>query len=311
MQKKPYSMIPALADRTYLYLFNYAGDPDDFDLDQGAFDTELAKHACLGNSCAENGIGLTGTDLTVTDATTYYTIETSTATTFDASQVKCPIVFFKGKAIPYSHYNGASPPSTTNGLITLTTATYADYTDVETDYVVYYSDHLTAYLISAEVGGVTLPIDTNSFNAVGHEEPVYVVTKRGTADGTGSVNVIMDLTAHLMDTLTAPVNWPGEELQKRIYGSDWTVQAGWDARNPLQAPTQPFGIALLKHSGKSYGAAQGNVWAVLTCVYHCELTTVSPLGNVSNDSTDPVSLSIDFTTKYPDKTDQAVILTPA
>lgn len=311
MQKKPYSMIPALADRTYVYLFNYAGDPDDFDADKTAFDTELTEHLAVDVTAAQNGIAVTGTDLSVLIPTTELEIEMDVATTFKSPHVKHPIIIYKGKAIPYSHFKGAALPSTTNGKVTLTAAatTAGAYSVDETDYEVYWSDHLAGYLISAEVGGVTLPLDTNSFNAVGHEEPVYRIFKRGTAEGTGSINVVMDLTAHVFDTLTTPANWPGEELQKRIYGSEWTAQAGWDGRNPMIAPTNPFGIAVLKHSGKQLDSAAGHVWGVLTCVYHCMLTAVSPLANVTNDSTEPIALSVDFTTRFPDMTDQAVILT--
>lgn len=311
MQKKPYSMIPALADRTLVYLFNYAGDPDDFDADKAAFDTELKLHLSVGNSCAENGIAVTGTDLSCVLNVTKQEVKLASATTMTAAQVKHPLIFFKGKAVPYSHFDDTVPPSTVDGLVTLTAAATSagGYTVDETDYVVYWSDHLSGYLISADVGGVTLPIDSNSFNAVGHEEPVYRVFKRGTAEGTGSLSVVMDLTAHVFGAATAPANWPGEELQKRIYGSEWTTGGGWDGRNPLMAPTNPFGVAVLKLSGKQLSSAEGHVWGVLTCIYHCELTTVSSPQNVSNDSTDPIALNVDFTSRFPDMTDQAAIYT--
>ena len=310
MKARPYSMIPALASRTYVYVFSYDGDEDDYAADKVAFDLELAKHIPFSAGCAQNGIEVQGADLDISDVGGVQTIKLASTATLPAAVCKHPVILHNGVAIPYSDFT--LPIVLLDGAITLVAASTTTYPDNGT-HKVYYSDHLSGYLVSAEVGGVSLPIDINSFNAVGHEEPVYRVIKRGDADGTGSINVVNDLTAHMFFGETTPENDPGEELFKRIYGSEWTSGSAWDSRNAFRPPTKPFGVAVLQHSGKQYEGETlaGHVWAQLLCVYHCMLTDIGAPQNITNDATDPIQQSVDFQSRYPDRTDISVIRTIA
>lgn len=311
MQPKPYSMIPALIDNTYMYVFNYSGNANDFSLDQTAFNTEAEKHFAVNCSCEENGLGLTGSDLFVTAAATKRTINIASTPTMPADTVKHPIVLYKGEPIPFSDFDAATPPSTVSGLITLKAGSETTYPSTTlTDYVVYYSDHLNGILIGGSVGNVSLPLESSSFNVIGHVDPIYKVERAGEPEANGNIQVVTSLTSFLFGGATpdtAPRNYPGEEILKRIYGSEWVAGAGWSARNAMRRPTNPFGIVIIQHSGLSLGDSQGLTWAKVTCVYHCRLTGISEIQNMSNDATSPQALQVEFNSRFPDKTDAAVI----
>jgi hypothetical protein len=155
-------------------------------------------------------------------------------------------------------------------------------------------------LVSAEVGGVTLPIESSSFKAVGHVEPVVFVSRRGDAEGTGSIQVIMSLTSILFSGGSSPQNFAGEELYKRIYGANWAYSnQGFALRNKLDFNTLPFGIAVLMHSGLPLVSGAANkVWGNLLCIYHCQLTSIGAPANVSADTTDPILINVEFKSKY-------------
>ena len=301
MDKKPYPMIPAKNDNTYLYIFSYSGDEEDFDVDKAAFDAELKTHFQYANTVAipENGIGLTGSDLTIGASTTSRTIACATATSvLHANCVKYPIVLYKGNPIPFSDFLTSVSAL---GLITLALLTTTKYpSTTATDYKVYWSDHVMGTLVSAEVGGVTLPIESSSFKAVGHVEPVVFVSRRGDAEGTGSIQVIMSLTSILFSGGTSPQNFAGEELYKRIYGANWAYSnQGFALRNRLDFNTLPFGIAVLMHSGLPLVSGVANkVWGNLLCIYHCQLTSIGAPANVSADTTDPILINVEFKSKY-------------
>lgn len=308
MQPKSYSMVPALIDNTYIFVFNYTGDANDFATDKMNFDILGEARFPIANSCAENGLGVTGSDLTISADTTKRTIKLSASTTMIAYQIEHPIVLYKGEPIPYSDFDGGTPPSTTDGLITLKSGTVTTYPSTTAgDYVVYYGGFLNGIFIGGSVGNVSLPLETTSFKVIGHVDPVYKVDTAGDPGASGNIQVAMSLTSHLFDTDTSPANSAGEELLSAIYGSEWTDGGGWDNRNALRRPTNPFGIILVQLSGNSLGDTQGKVWGRITCVYHCRLTQISEIQNLSNDATAPAALQVDFNSRFPDKTETTVV----
>jgi hypothetical protein len=99
-----------------------------------------------------------------------------------------------------------------------------------------------------------------------------------------------------------------EDIFKRIYGADWTANIGFNFRNRLNAPSKPFGICLLILSGKPLASGPASdVWGTMYCQQHCELVAIGNPQNVTNDATDPVTVSVEFTAKY--APDVATVLT--
>ncbi len=297
IEKRPFPIIPGKSDNVFLYIFSYAGDEEDFIADKASFDTELKKHLMIDQTTpvAENGIGVTGSDLTLTDLAGALSIELAAGAI--TAEIKHPLVLFKGEPIPYSDFVSVA---TVAGKITLVAGSTAKYSTTDTDFVVYYTDHVLGILVSADVGGVTLPIDSTAFKAVGHVEPVVEVQRRGDSEQTGSISVITSLSSILFDSLSVPENFAGEELLARIYGSDWTKNAGFTTRNKLNFNRLPFGIAILIVSGKALSSgAAGDIWGRMVFAYHCQLTTVSSPQNLTNDTTDPILQNIEFRAKYP------------
>jgi hypothetical protein len=298
IEKRPFPIIPGKSDNTFLYLFSYSGDKEDFAADKLAYDTELKKHFMIDQTTPvpENGIGVTGTDLTIAAVTTQRTIALTTGDI--TAEIKHPVVMYKGEPIPFSDYESVAP---TAGLITLIAGTDTIYDSViETDYVVYYTDHVLGLLVSADVGGITLPIESNAFKAIGHVEPVVEVQRRGDAEQTGTISVITSLSSILFNSQTTPENFAGEELFARIYGGDWSPNAGFAGRQRLNFNNDPFGICVLMVSGKALDSGDaGDIWARMLFIYHCELTSISSPQNLTNDTTDPILQNVEFRAKYP------------
>jgi hypothetical protein len=317
MKPKPFSLIPALAENTYVYLFQYVGDDNDFETDKTAFNTELEKHFLANTTLGmpEKGLDVTGaTNLTVTDAAGKRVIALASAKDITASSVDYPLVLYKGVAVPYSDFDGGVTPwAKGTCTLTLKAGTTAKYpSETETDWQIFYSDHLLGTLVSLDAGDVSLPLESNAFNAVGHLDPVIRTTRRTDPESNGSITVMESMTSFLFDSLTAPENTPGEDLLARVYGSEWTPGAGYDVRNKLKSPTNPFGIAVVQLSGKALaGDAAGNVWGNVLFVYHCRLTQVGAPQNIQNDATDPILRSVEFDTRYPDDVEQTTIYTGA
>lgn len=308
MVKKPFPLVPAKNSNTYLYVFSYAGDPDDFAADKALYNTELEKHLLYSPAIAENGIDVTGTDLIIGAVTTQRTI--ALASGVITTDVKHPIVLYKGNPIPFSDYdNGGIQTGTPQiTLKLLTTTTYPSIT--ETDYRVWFTDNVLGIVTAADVGGVSLPVEENEFKALGHTEPVLKTLQRGNPESTGSITVISNMTSILFDTDTSPVNNAGEDLMARIYGSDWTPNGGFSQRSKLTFPTDSFGICLLMVSGAKVSqpvAGTGKLWAVARFIYNCEISGVNAPENVDADSTDPVLQTIEFTSRFEPETTSIVI----
>lgn len=305
MEKRPFTVLPAKSDNTYLYLFSYEGDETDFVADKAAYETALKLHFMIDQPVAveENGLGVGGdteraAQLTISFVATARTIALAAGALPATGEVAYPVCFYKGEAIPFSDYATITPAT---GLITLIADTVTKYPSVlGSDYQVYYSDHVNGILVSADVGGLSLPIESTSYKAVGHVEPVVEVERRGDAEGTGTISVITALQSIMFDSGTVPLNAAGEELFARIYGTDWTANAGWSARQKLNFNSKPFGICIVMLSGKSLtGGDAGHIWGRIVCIYHCQLTSISSPQNVTNDTTDPILQNVEFRAKYP------------
>jgi len=330
MKTKPFSPVPGLAENTYVYVFNYAGSEIDFVADKAAYLAELDKHFAGSSAYTgmkENGIAVTGTavagvDLTVGSSGNNATIAigagavVTTAMQYGSESAKkiIPIVLYKGSAVPFSDYvlidEATSKITLKNSVINVPYSTTS-----AVDYIIYWSDHLSGYLVSIEAPNISLPIESSSFSAVGHSEPVIKITKRGEPEATGSLTVMEHMTA-FMDSTNALLNVPGEELLYRIYGPDWTTpsNAGYTQSlwNTLKAPTRPFGIAILTVTGNPFDggstAYQNKLWGTMNFIYHCKVTSIGPKQNISNDSTDPILRTVEFTCAWPDQNAQTSIL---
>lgn len=307
-------MIPALAENTYVYVFNYVGDDNDFDADKAAYNTELEKHfnAATALGFIEKGLGVTGADLLVENLPVGDRKISLASAKDSGSEINHPLVIYKGVAVPYSDF-GVGGFNQTGSVIQLKGSSGTPYPSlVGTDWLVFYSDHLLGTLVALDAGDISLPLETNAFNAVGHADPVIRTTKRTNPESNGSITVMNSLSSFLFDTETTPNNFPGEDLLRRVYGSDWTLQGGYDVRNKLKVPTNSFGICVVQLSGKALaGDAAGNVWASLMFVYNARVTTVGAPTGIANDSTDPIQQTVEFDTRYPDDVEQTVILTGA
>jgi len=298
MDKRPFAVIPGKADNTYVYVFSYDGDENDFTADRAAYETELKKHLMVAQSPVidEMGLGVTGTSLTISDdGGTGRTIELTLGNI--TAEIAHPLVLYKGEPIPYSLYDSVA---TSSGEITLVSGTTTTYGTDASDYVVYYSDHVLGILQSAEVGGVSLPIESSSYKAVGHVEPVVSTETRGDAEATGSLSMILSLTSIMFDGDTTPRNYAGDELFARIYGSDWTQNPDFNDRIRLNYNSKPFGICIVTKSGKPYSQGDpGYVWGSAYYIYHCQLTNIAPPSNISGDASDPILQTVEFRSKHP------------
>jgi hypothetical protein len=294
--KKPFTLVPALNTNTLVYVFSYAGNASDFAADRTAFYVELAKHLLYNPGITEYGIGCTGTDLTIGASTTSRTI--ALAAGVIGTDVKYPVVLYKGTPIPFSDFltvQSATPQIT----LRLTTVTLYPST-TNTDYKVFFTDPVLGIVTNVEAGGVSLPLESNEFKALGHEEPVIKTVTRGDPEGTGSISVVSNMTSVLFDSSTVPKNNAGEDLLARIYGSEWTANAGIGTPNILNFPTNPFGITILKMSGLRKGDAgnTGKIFLRYRHIYHCMVTNIGAPQNLDNDSTDPVIWTVEYTSKY-------------
>jgi len=300
MDKKPFSLIPAKAENTFLYIFNYVGDENDFELDKTAYNLALEKCFLMNATLAFPEYGISVKEHTITDAATKKVITLTTPKDISASSVGYPVIFYKGIAIPMIEIETFVKTTCVTTLVATTSTKYPSNTS--TDWEVYYSSHLWALILSAELGGVTLPIETTSTKAVGHRTPVISINRRGTPEASGSITAIYDLTSVQFSDFSMKNN-AGKELFNRIYGTDWTGYGSFDVRTKLTIPVNPFGIALITWTGKHRSgadiAATGNLWGAMINIYNCKLTGVSNLANISNDATDPITVTIEFKAHWP------------
>jgi hypothetical protein len=322
MKPKPFSMVSGLAENTIVYVFNYAGDELDFETDKAAFITEFEKHNLINHSGGmhQHGIAITGSSYITAGEVTGInsrTLELSSSEDISGTVIDRSFILYKGVAIPYSDYLQSSGFVTTTCVTNLKQDSMDVYTsEDEGDYVLWLSDHLLGTLVSIEAPTVNLPIESNSFNAVGHDDPVIKVSKRGDPDASGSISVIESMTAIKFDQEVVPRNAPGEDLLSRVYGSEWTIGAGYAGNwNRLKAPTNPFGISIMRLSGIPYegegATVAGRVWATVTNIYHCRLTSITPPQNITGDSTDPILRGVEFECQYPDSNEEYVVYTVA
>lgn len=299
MDKKPFSITPGLAKNTLVYIFSYSGTESSFDDDKTQYFLELKKHFLYDQAVGlhEFGLGLTGaTAITVTDVAGAVTIKTTVASSdITAETALYPVVFWKGNAIPFSDYDSVTPPVVASGLITLIADTTAIYGVDEDDYEVWYSDHLWAINQGITAGGVSMPIETNEYSSIGHDESVYKVVKRGDQESSGSITVVEDMTSIMMSADVAPNNNAGSELLSRIYGSDWNADGDVDTPNILTPPAKPFGVCIVMLSGnKLHIADPGKVWASVQHIFHCKVTNIGEPQNITGDATDPILRTVEF-----------------
>lgn len=301
MEKRPYPIIPAKSDNVFLYIFPYDGDDSDFTADKIAYNTELKKRFMidLTTPMEENGLGLTGSNDLLCSAPGggVLRIQNVSGATAGAN-VEFPIVFYKGEPIPESEI----VQFVKAGCVIDIYDGIAKYGTTEEDFIVYISGHIWGILVSADVGGVTLPIESTSYKAVGHTEAVVSVTKRGDTESTGTISVITSLTSLIYYGLTAPVNLgAGSELFYKAYGSDWkpATSASFSNRNKLTFNTKPIGICLVEVTGKRLNdVAQGHLWGRITCIYNCDVTSISSPQNITNDAGDPILQNIEYRSNY-------------
>lgn len=321
MKKKPYSMIPALAQRTQLgihtYVLSGGQGVEDYNSHKDGWDIIFPARSCLGGTVDLYGFELTGTDLTVGIDTGRRTIEPSGSNPVATAQdYGMHSLYYKGKAVPFSHFESY----TTTGKWFITVAETANYSADAADYVAWYGDWLRAYVMSAEVGGVDLPIEKSGFNGLGIDEEVYQTVKRGDMSASGAFTVAFDLTTQLIDSDTTPNNAAAAEIFSRWYKVDkGYYHTAWDDRKTIiddylddrKGLATPYyaSVSLLNRSGKRLDAAQGQVWGVLTTLLDCRITSMDNYANITNDATDPVAFTVNFTTNFPDYVNQVTILT--
>lgn len=298
MDKKPFSITPGLAKNTLVYVFSYPGTETDFNDDKDLYFAELEKHFLYNQQTAalyQFGLGLTGaTEITCTDASGVLSIKTTVASSdITAETAAYPVVFWKGNAIPFSDYDTVV---VTSGEITLVDGSTAIYGDSEDDFEVWYTDHLWAINQGITAGGVSMPIETNEYSSIGHDESVYKVVKRGDQESTGSITVVEDLTSIMFDEGVAPLNNAGSELLARIYGADWAANQTVATPNILTPPVSPFGVCIVMLSGNRLhdAANEGKVWASIQHIFHCKVTNIGEPQNISGDATDPILRTVEF-----------------
>jgi len=303
MSKAPFPLVPGLNINSFLYCFNYVGNKNDRGLDKVAFDAALDTYFPLTASpvIQNYGLGMIGPDLTITDAGgTIRIIQVTSGQTLPTNTGKYVIVYYKGQLVPDSDIGSVSLGGPNH--IVMIVGTVAKYPSVDAnDYLVYFFGGIPSIITEFDGGGIDLPIDSNEINSIGIKEPVISTFTRGDSESTGSFKAIVNLSAIIFDGGSVK-NEPGEDIYRAIYGSEWTVNGGFNSRSNLATPSNPFGLMLLTLTGKDTSNDSGEVWAIANFVYHCEITQIGGLEGVSSDSTDPVLMTVDYTTKYePDK----------
>lgn len=321
MKAKPYSQIPALASRTQvgIHAYSLSGGlgADDFESHKAGWDITFPARSCLGGSVDLYGFELTGSDLTIDLPASKRRIGPSGANPSSLHAAHgLAALYYKGKAVPYSHLDYYT---SSNGDFTITIAATPNYGATATDYVAWYGDWLKAFVMSASIGGVDMPLDTSSFKGVGIDEDVYKVVSRGDLASNGSLTVAFDLTAQIQDGDVLSWNAAASEIFTRWYNVDKRYfQSAWDDRKliidqylddrPGSSP-QYASVSVLNRTGKRLDDTQGQLWGVLTTMFDCRITGMENYGNISNDSTDPISITLNFTTKFADRVNQVSILT--
>jgi len=316
MKPKPFSMLPAIASRTYFHINNYAGallDVEDAATHVSQLEIWKPLHVPTNGTYKQNGLGLSGS----TDLTIGLDVDKRTVTPIGGiPALSCSnqwgILFYKGEHVPAADIFSFN---VSTGLFTLTAAkTTSKYTSTSPDdYLAYYADYIPAILTNVDIPNISMPVESSGYGGIGCEENVYSTFQRGaSADATGSITFQMSQTAW-GTTAAVAQNAAGAEILRRIYGTDFKFDAGWDSRNRLinVASKKADGcyITILQHSGLRLDAAQGQVWGVETTVPSLIITDVSAPNGISNDSSDPITMTIEFAVRFPELISQNTIWT--
>ena len=316
MEPKPFSMIPAIASRVYLGICNYHTPTIDLETAAGhttQLETFLPLQYSFDGTVRQNGIGMTGsTDLTIGIDTSRRTITPIGGGFILQMQNQWPILYYKGVAVPSTHFDG--DPSSSTGKVFLTIASTASiYTSTDpNDYLMYCMDFLPAIITNVDIPNISMPVSSSGYGGVGVDEQVYTTMVRDDVEVVGSVKFQMSQTAW-GSTGGDLRNQAGAEVLKRIYKTDFDQDTAWDNRqqiiNANSEMGQSIAIVFLEHSGLKYDSAIGKVWGSVTTVPSLLVTDVSAPENVSNDATDPILMQIDFTVKFPELVSRNTILT--
>ena len=320
MKAKPYSQIPALASRTQIGIHCYplsGGDPEDVSAHKAGWETNFPARSCVGGTIDLYGFELTGADLVIDiDTGRRKIIPVNAGPGALSSSYGLPTLYHKGKAVPVSHLDWYS---SSDGSFLITVAQTPNYSTAAADYVVWYGDWLRAFVMSASIGGVDLPFESTALKGVGIDEDVYKTTKRGEVSATGTFTVVFDLTTQMQDGDVLSSNAAASEIFTRWHNLDKRFyQNAWDERELIinsflddraDESLQRTSVSVLNRSGKRLDDTIGQLWGVLTTMYDCRITGMDNYANISNDATDPIALTLNFTTRFPEDVNQVTILT--
>jgi len=316
MEAKPFSMIPAIASRTYLGVNTYGNSSlvvDDINSHEAGMNTFVPLYYPLDGTYKQNGIGLNGsTDLTIGTDIGRRKITPIGGIGTLVCQYQYPVLFYKGEHIPTDDMDSAN---TSTGVVLLTVAkTTSKYTSTNPDdYDGYYMDYLPAIITAVDIPNISMPIESSGYGGLGVEGNVYTTFGRGDAtDATGSISFQMSQTAWGPKGAVGQ-NQAGAEVLKRVYKGDFTLDTAWDDRqkllNAFSADAEGAYIMILEHSGKSLTSAQGHVWGKVTTIPSLIITAISAPDTIDATSADPIRMTMDFTVRFPSLISQNTILT--
>jgi len=305
MNNRPFDLAPIQQKDLHLVITSYTENNDPL-LDRVNADAELDKRILITSAgyAAKNGgyreTSTTAGIVTVTEAAPVITI-TLAAKWEDAGPTKyiLPVVYYKGKAVPYVGTGGSNGITAWDGLTAAKTITINNAAgrysavDPDTDWEVELLGDIVGQLESLDGPGVNLPYTINRFRSLGYKEPTVTQTTQDGEQSTGSFT-FWEVVNAFKNGATIH-NTPGEDLEKAIYGSQWSA----GQQNQIGYNANPFAISVLSFSGNPLKSTTlaGQVFAIEERAYGCFINNKPAVANRSQGSTEPVKKQVDYTIK--------------
>lgn len=294
--------VAALATR--LLLFDTDWDDDNGGLYESTTTTGIASVAAGdGSTKHPAGTGYTelATDIVITPARAW---EETDQTPHEI----WPILLFNDTPVPLSRVIKIGDGFTAGDLVIIVDNTSGDYNTTATNWKLILARPMPE-VMEIDMGGITLAQTTEQKRLLGFTDSVSERTTNDGESGSGSITFAEAIgkwevangrgAAGTRELL----NNPGEEVEKAIYGAQWT--AGSMNELTYQNSSKRLVVALVeigssaRFTGNS-AAEQKKVFAKVVLHVGCRVTGFENLGNLSSDSNDFVAkqVSLEWSSVY-------------
>ena len=302
MEKRPLELTVMEQQHNHLIITPYAKDVDPI-ADRAAADAALnvlTLHSDAAYGLTNGGFRETiasGGIVTVEEALKVITV-TMAGAWEGAGPTKriIPIVRHAGEAIPFVGTGGKNGITDWDGLAAAKTITIDNdggrfVADNDDAWEVTLIGDLPGFLQSLDAGGVSLPTTVTKNKSVGYSEPTFSKITNDGEEVTGSFTFYEVVNA--IKKAAAIFNYPGEDVEKRIWGSDWSAN-GWNRMTYL---SQPIALSILQYPGykKHDDTKVGQVFCIEQRLYGLSVNNVPNPTNKAADATAPILKQFDFT----------------